>query len=34
MMDRFPLTAPAAFEDPKGDEEHHYITLFDDHPDI
>lgn len=26
------LTTPVAYEDVKGDEDHHYVTLFDDHP--
>lgn len=31
-IDRLPFSAWAAFEDVEADEDHYYITLFDDHP--
>lgn len=31
-MDKLQLILPTTFEDLEGDEEHHYVSLFYDHP--
>lgn len=31
-MCRLPLTIPSAFKELEGNEDHHYLSLFNDHP--